>query len=326
MGFNEIIGQNGAIKILKEELRDNRINHAYLFNGRDGVGKKLLAFQFARAINCHNKVDDSCGQCMACKKIDHFNHPDLKLIEPVNNSIKIDQIRNFQKEIVYKPYESKKKIYIIDGADTMTLEAANSLLKTLEEPPHYAVIILLVEDLNKLPSTIISRCQQIQLSNIAREIIKEYLINKGIGDKKAHLIATLARGSIGDALKLVEKEDILLIREELFDFLCNLTHLRAVDIFNKSQQMVDWFQQDLPLFDLISGWFKDIIFYNQGIKDNIVNYDFIDKIEVQARNYRTEELISIIELIGETRKYIKANVRKDLALQVMLLKIRAKRV
>lgn len=144
MSFNKIPGQNKTKKILQDTISKNRISHAYLFNGNNGLGKLEMAEEFAQAIFCKNNIIDGCGNCISCRKLQHNNHPDFFKIEVQedHSSILIEQIREMQKEINYKPYESDYKIYIINQAEKMTLEAQNSLLKTLEDPPDYAVIIL----------------------------------------------------------------------------------------------------------------------------------------------------------------------------------------
>lgn len=328
MSFGDIIGQEAAIKILREQLAVERINHAYLFTGKDGVGKKSLARQFARALMCSEKELDSCDNCVDCRRIDHFNHPDVRIIEieAGSNQIKIDQIRELQKEIAYKPYEGGWKVYIIDQADRMTSQAANSVLKTLEEPPGYVVIILLAEDISRLLTTVISRCQQIKLQSISREMIKEYLIDQDIEQEKAKLISMLAEGSLGQALNLTNKDNFLTAREKLLDFLLKLPKIDTLKIFNRVKEMVKLINGDFPLFNLLSTWYRDIMIYRKGNKEGIINYDYLQGIKKQAEQYTIDELISIIELINKYHGYIERNVRKDLTLQVMLLKIRAKRV
>ncbi len=328
MSFGDIIGQKAAIKILQEQLETGRINHAYLFTGKEGVGKKTLAQQFARSLICKEKSLDSCDNCVDCRRIDHFNHPDVRIIgiEEGSNKIKIAQIRELQKEIAYKPYESTWKIYIIDQADKMTSQAANSVLKTLEEPPGYAVIILLVEESSQLLTTVVSRCQQIKLQSISREMIRKYLVDQDIESEKVKLISMLAEGSLGKALNLVNKGNFLEAREELLDFLSKLPEKGTVEIFNKVEEMVRLVKGDFLLFDLLSTWYRDIIMYRKENKEEIINYDYLEKIKNQAKEYTIDNLISIIELINKYHGYIERNVRKDLTLQVMLLKIRAKRV
>lgn len=328
MSFKEVIDQKAAIKILKEELKTNRINHSYLFTGKEGVGKKTLAFEFTKALMCREEKSDSCNKCISCKKIEHFNHPDVKLImsEEDSNQIKIDQIRELQKEITLRPYETDRKVYIIDEADKMNLAAANCMLKTLEEPPNYAVIILLAEKIDQLLPTIISRCQQIKLNNISRKKIKRYLKDQNLDEKEVRLYSMLAKGSLGKAKNLINNDEFLNRRTEIIDILVQLPELNTVDIFDYAGKLQNLLQEKMPLFNLISSWYRDIILYMNGNKDNILNYDYIEIIEKQSQNYSINELLNILKLIDSYENYIERNVNKKLILQVLMLKIRSKRV
>src|SRR5690554_1806596 len=332
MAFIDIIGQEAAIQIIRDELLSGRLHHAYLFMGKEGMGKKTLALQFARALNCKEEEADSCESCLCCRKIMHFNHPDVRLIEIEEGySIKIEQIRELQKDIAFKPYEAERKVYIIDGADLMTEEAANSLLKTLEDPPKYAIIILLAEKGDKLLPTVISRCQQLSLAEIPVETLEELLLERGADRNTATLLARLAEGSLGYALRMLEEEEYLAFRQELLDFLNNLPGTNALEIFEKSGDFARVMDEDtdetaFPVFDLILNWYRDIILYNQGAQKQIINIDYMESIIALNKIYRLEELIGIIEEINNIRKMVNSNVKKELALEVLFFKIRSKRV
>lgn len=326
MSFKDVIGQDAAVRILQDELATGRVNHAYLFLGKEGVGKKTLAFQFAKALNCQESRLDSCEGCLACRKINHANHPDVKLLTIEDgNTIKIEQIRELQRDLAYKPYESSRKVYIIDRADRMTSEAANSLLKTLEDPPEYAVIILLAEELNKLLPTVISRCQQIHLNTLTREEIEERLLESGIEEEQANLISRLADGSLGRALELSEDAEFMDTRSSILELLISLPEINTIELFNQVDRLVSLIEKGFPLFYLILSWYRDIIIYNQGNCEQLVNYDYLERMKSQQDIYTIEDLVAIITLINNTKGYIDLNVKKDLALQVMLFKIRAKR-
>jgi len=328
MSFEDVLDQKEAVNILKEELKDDRINHAYLFYGKEGIGKKTLAVEFARALLCNEVKNDSCNICNNCRRVEHGNHPDLKIIEEneKTNNLKIDQIREMQKEMAYKPYESEFKIYIIDGAEKMTTQAANSLLKTLEEPPSYAIIILISEELNKLLPTVISRCQNLRFSNISREKMKEFLNKQNIAKEKQELIIGLAQGSIGKAKELYKNNKFLNKRKKIYDFLKEMNKVTKVDIFSEVNDWVNFLNEDFPLFDLLSVWYRDIIIYKRGNINQLVNTDYKEIISKKADEYNLSELLSIIELIEAHEGYIKRNAFKDLTLQVLLLKIKEKRL
>jgi len=329
MSFKYIIGHKSAKKILQKQIKSSRVSHAYLFTGREGIGKKTLAIQFAKALFCRQIVSDSCDSCITCRKIEHYNHPDLKSIEIEEDSkqLKIDQIREMQRTLAYKPYEGERKVYIIDDADHMTSQAANSLLKTLEEPPSYATIILLAEDINKILPTVFSRCQHIKLSAISKSKIKDLLIDKGIKKDKIEILSRLANGSPGQALRLSSEEGLFSQREEVLSFLIKLQKIDSVKLFEFVDIMVKLYKQGFPLFDLLSNWYHDIMMYKQDSESNdIINYDYRKNIIEEVNSYNINELISILNLINKYQQYIDHNVRKDLVLQVLLLKIRNKRV
>ncbi len=329
MSFDKVKGQGAAIRILKDELDSGRIHHAYLFTGKEGVGKQSLALEFTKAILCQEQGVGACDKCLTCRKIDHSNHPDVRIINiEEGNSIKIDQIRELQTDIAYKPYESHRKVYIITDADKVTTEAANSLLKTLEEPPDYGVIILLAEEVDKLLPTVISRCQQIQLNKISDSIIEKEIEKYGLEEEVSKLIARLADGSLGRAIRLLDDGDFLENRKQILNTLYKLPELSAVDIFKQVDFIISILDKkdDFPLFYLILSWYRDIILYNQGYDREIVNSDCYKWIKLQSEYYSLEELISIVELVNNIKRYLGRNVKKDLALQVLLFKIRAKRV
>ncbi len=328
MSFSDVLNQKKAINILKKELKTAEISHAYLFLGEEGVGKKTVALEFAKSLNCKQEEADNCDDCINCRKITHGNHPDVKIVEIEEDSseLKIDQIREIQKEIAYKPYESERKLYIIDEADKMTVQAANSLLKTLEEPPSYATIILLAEEISSLLPTIISRCENVKLSNIPAEIIEKHLKEKGIEEKKAQISSIFSRGSPGRAFDFVNDEHTIENRKKLLDFLTSLPETSTVDIFNRIEEINEIVQSDFPFFNLISGWYRDIILCKKESENQVVNFDYKTEIKKQVSEYSLEQLTSIIGLINKYEGYIKRNCRSDLTLQVLFIKIRSKRV
>ncbi|NLM96059.1 MAG: DNA polymerase III subunit delta' [Halanaerobiaceae bacterium] len=329
MSFQKIAGQDAAVRILQDELKSGRIHHAYLFTGKRGIGKKTTAVEFAKALFCKDEGIDSCEKCLSCRKIEHKNHPDLIItgIEE-GDSIKIDQIRELQRELSYKPFDGRWKVHIIEDADSLTPEAANSLLKTLEEPPQYGVIILLAEELDQLLPTVISRCQKIQFNPLSVKIIEAKLLEEGYQEEDTKLIARLADGSLGRAFELIKNEDFPAQRKKILERLYKISELDAVSIFRFVDELISFINDmdESSIFYLILSWYRDIILYNQGYYNEIINYDYLEQLKLSSQYYSLEELISIMELVNNIEGYIKSNVKKDLALQVMMFKIRAKKV
>ena len=225
MAFNDIIGQEKAKKILEGQLKSGRIAHAYLLLGQDGIGRKKTAVEFAKTLNCVKNIsakrfEPACGRCVSCKKIESLNHPDVTLVDfkyqanienkevEKQRALKIDTIRAMQKEVSFKPSEGRWKIFIVEPAEKITLDAANCLLKTLEEPPAWTVIMLLAKHRENLPSTVVSRTQVIYFSPLPEKDIAEYLVSRhSIQRAEAEKTAHLCDGSISNALNLLENKD-----------------------------------------------------------------------------------------------------------------------
>ena len=324
MSFNSVIGQEEAVEILQDEIEKDRISHAYLFSAKKGSGKSKLAFEFAKASFCEESQLDSCGSCINCRKMDHQNHPDFKIISVLEgkSAISIDQIRELKKEIAYKPYDSDHKIYIIEAAEKMTKEAANSLLKTLEEPPSFATIILLVEDSGRLLPTLVSRCQQIKLRNVSKKKIKELLLAEGLENKEAEILSSTAAGSPGKALEILEIDNYFAERQKIYDFLKDINSKNTIEIFKITEKLTSLLKADFPCFDLLSDWYRDIMMIKQDYLDAVINKDYFEELKELAAELSLQKLIKNLELIAQSEEYIERNIREELSLEVLFFKLR----
>ena len=324
MSFDNVLGQETVITILKNALNKDRLSHAYIFTGKQGVGKGRTAFEFAKAANCVNQVDDACDECLSCRKANNSNHPDIKEVKVDGSSIKIDQIRELQQEIMYKPYESKKKVYIIHQAEDMTLSAANSLLKTLEEPPSYAIIILLTNNLNQLLATTISRCQLVRFKRIPYDLIKENLIKDyDLEPAKGQLIASLADGRYDYACQLIEDEEQLEQRKEVIEFLVDFPNIDKVQLFEKVQDLLNYKDEINQILEVMITWYRDLLLLDLEQKDKIINADYLDELKQNLAEFKPEEVEKIIEILEDSNELIKNyNVNLRLSLEVMLLKLK----
>ena len=324
MSFNSVIGQEDAVEILQDEIKRDRISHAYLFSAKEGSGKSKLAFEFAKASFCEESAADSCGNCLNCRKMDHKNHPDFKIISVLEDksSISINQIRELKKEIAYKPYDSDHKIYVIEKAEKMTKEAANSLLKTLEEPPSFATIILLVEDSGKLLPTIVSRCQQIKLRNVSRQKIKELLLAEGLNEQRAEIISSTAAGSPGKALKIAKIDNYFEKRQQIYDFLKNIASKNTIEIFKLTKELTSLLKADFPCFNLLSDWYRDIMMIKQDYLDAVINKDYFEELKELAAEMNLQTIVRNLELIAQSEEYIDRNIKEELSLEVLFFKLR----
>ncbi len=322
MSFEEIRGQRRAVRILQNELAAGSISGAYLFIGPDGVGKNLTALNFAKVLNCKEGRIDSCDRCSSCRKIDRLSHPDLRIMEPKEDSIKIEQIRGLKREAACSLYEGKKKVWIIRDADKFTQEAANSLLKILEEPPPQVVIILISQTQEKLLPTIFSRCETIHFSPLPsseiREILKRYLPP---GSPRAHLVEKLARGRVGEALLLLEDEDILNLREKVLTSLEE--NLNLEQIFQLAGNWKTFSPHQLErILDMILFWFRDLLVLKQGGDEWIINHDRMDRLREQRDRYSSSGLSKAMETVEVTKRHLACNVNAALALEDMWLRLR----
>ncbi len=321
MSFKQIKGQKQAIRIIQKDLMRKSISGAYLFAGPSGVGKKLVAINFAKAINCKEEGIDSCDHCSSCQKIDKLNHPDVQITKAEGNSIKIDQTRQIKRGMQYKVYEGKKKIWILEDAEKLTLEAANSLLKFLEEPPSNVVIILISHSPEKLPFTIVSRCKIVRFSPLSLKQIEEFLKEKTTTSSGLiSLVSRLAKGRIGEALRLVNNQDILKEREKILNKLAKGT--LDAEIFEIAKRWSRLEKDELNRFlDIILFWLRDILILKLGTKEFIVNEDREEELKKIKTKYSFSQIYSCIETVERTQRYLKANVSSLLALEGMWLKL-----
>lgn len=274
MSFNNIIGNSKVKNILTKTLNNKTILHSYMFIGEQGIGKRLMANQFAKMILCENYELNECNICKSCVEFDSGNNPDFIEIEPDGKVIKIEQIRQLQSKVVEKPVNSGKKVYIINDADLMTKEAQNCLLKTLEEPPEYIVIILIVSNENKVLTTIKSRCMKIHFDKIEDEQIQKYLREKCEIQNVNDNIMKLCDGSIGKCLQVKEKiEDYDIIEKIIFNLNNSITKIiNDSEILYKNKENIN------DYLDYIN-----VVLYNLAINNKNNNTKFINSINIVER-------------------------------------------
>ena len=238
LSLQDLIGNDKIKKILIDNIKNNNILHSYLFYGNEGIGKKIFAMNFAKMILCNNNNNNHkpCDQCKSCIEFDSYNNPDFFIVEPEGNSIKIDQIRQLQKNILEKPINGNKKIYIINDADCMTKEAQNCLLKTLEEPQNFIVIILIASNENNILATVKSRCTKLYFQKLNNMELSKFFEEKYNNNFIEDNILNLCDGSISKALKVIEKSDIL---EQLKVIIDEIDITDELNIINKSQFFYD---------------------------------------------------------------------------------------
>ncbi|WP_373600363.1 DNA polymerase III subunit [Paraclostridium bifermentans] len=306
MYFEKIIGQSFAKKYIANSINKNKINHAYLFEGIDGVGKNTFAKEFAKYL----------------LKIDHVeNSPDYISIEPQGASIKIAQIRNLQSDVIVKPH-GDYKIYVINDAEKMTVESQNALLKTLEEPPGYVIIILITNNKNSLLDTIKSRCDIVKFLPIPSVELKRYLENRGIDEKKSSILSTFSRGSISKALELSESSDFMIMREDIQNNIQIMLEKNIVEILELPNKYDKYKNNIVEVLDITINYFRDIMMMKENVnKDMIINIDKITFLQNMSKKINYSQVSKIIDIIEETKKKLRSNCNFNLSIQVMALNI-----
>lgn len=309
MSFKDIIGQEKAKKILFGQLKSGRIAHAYLFLGTDGIGRKKTALVFAKTLNCIKNIsaknfEEACGHCVSCKKIDSANHPDVTIVDfnyqaklenkelDKQRALKIDTIRAMQKEVSFKPTEGRWKVFIIEPAEKITLDAANCLLKTLEEPPAWTVIMLLAKHRENLPATVASRSQVVYFNPLPEKKIAALLCAKfGAEPARAEKAAHACEGSISNALILLEDNE------------------------NTASSL--W--RKLKDSDLVSA---DMLFLSQQMSKNA--RELLSKLLNEAKtDFRAGSRATglAIEEISNSQKLLEKNVNPQMVLDALFLKL-----
>jgi len=322
MAFKDIKGQERAVEFFRNCVNRDRLAHAYLFSGFGGLGKTLLAQILAKFLNCENPVKkvssliDCCDSCASCRKIDSSNHPDVHWIEPVGRSgrVAIDQVRSMQKQISLKSYEGRFKVFIIQDAHKMTQEAANCLLKTLEEPPDWSLVILTATNISGLLPTIISRCQIIKFYPLNYDRLKEILkADYALDEGYLHFLSAASEGRIGRALSL-KNEDSFVKKNRLIDKICAVERGASFNMFNIKDK------KNLPTqIRYLLNWFRDILIFKAGAAAaDVINADRIEDIKSWASIYSFDDLEQVIAKINTAHRLIEQNVNPKIALEVML--------
>ncbi len=322
MAFEQIWGQTSAITILRNALINGRLAHAYLFLGPEGVGKRLTALMLAKAMNCQSppEAGDCCERCPSCGKINSTDHADVLLVKPEGEMIKIDQIRELQKRLHYRPMEGGRRACLIDPADKMNEAASNALLKTLEEPPQETHLFLITSRPYQLLSTIQSRCQWVKfkalsVSQIVQILQREERLDPG----KASFYASLAGGSAGKALSLSDRVDFEKRLEWLHLFM-GVSLKPSEEVWQTCEQLAK--EEDLSdLLDLWKLWVRDLLVSKiQG--RGLINHDLQEQIATEAGKYSLDRLYVLYGMIADVQKAITLNANRQLALETLFLAMR----
>ena len=324
MSFHDIYGHEKKIEIIQKSLAQQRIGHAYLFSGIPAVGKKTLAREFVKALNCEKEdaLHDSCGECSSCRKIQRGIHPDVFFVEAQGQYIRIDDIREMQERAKCKPLEARRRVFIIDDADKMNVYAANALLKMLEEPSESNVLILITTRFYSLLPTIISRCQHMCFNPLRIETVAKFLVDRmSMDNQKALLLAGLSGGSLGHAMELNE-DDIVAYRAELLQQLSLTNRNDLFSLISFASFLGQGRKEIKQGLNILSTIFRDALVLKETQKNEmLVNQDNSSFISTQAARLSGGQILQNIALVERAGETIEQNVNKSLTLETMTFKL-----
>ena len=325
-GFKDVVGHRDIIQYIQDAVQQKKVSHAYILNGQRGSGKKMLAKLFAMALQCESDKSEPCGECRSCIQANNGNQPDIITVKHEKPaSISVDDIRTqVNGDIMIKPYSSPYKVYIIPEADLLTVQAQNALLKTIEEPPEYAVILLLTENADSLLPTIRSRCVMLKLRNIKDKLVKRYLMEQlQIPDYQAELCAAFAQGNIGRAMLLAKSEHFNEIKEEAIQLLKYIDEMELHEIVSAIKEINKYKLEVADYLDIITIWYRDVLLYKATADVNgLVFSDQLKYIKERASKSSYEGIENILDAIEKAKSRIKANVNFDLLMELLLLAIK----
>ncbi|MGE5632147.1 MAG: DNA polymerase III subunit delta' [Caulobacteraceae bacterium] len=326
MNYSDIIGQNIIVESLTNAVKNNMVANGYIFSGPEGCGKKLMASVFAMALNCSSKDGEiPCNHCSSCLRVISGNHPNVDIVKPTGQTIKIKQIRQIISDVAKKPFESGYKIVILESAEKMTNDAQDAFLKTLEEPPQNTVFVLLSENYNLILPTIVSRCQVYQFNPVPVEAMKKYL--QGKYDYPAADIDAAARysgGTVGRALELLQDKSILQERNIFIEILDKTLIGSCNDALALASDSVGTKDSAEAFLNFCLEWFRDLMLFSdaQGADCKLLlNADKTSILSKHSSALTEGRLNSIMEIIKNTIRYVKHNVSIKNSIDGMLLNI-----
>jgi DNA polymerase III subunit delta' len=319
MAFADIIGQDRALNVLSRSIALDRVAHAYLFHGIEGCGKKKSALAFVQAIFCGR--EEGCGSCPSCRKIASGQHPDLHILEPDGAFIKIDQVRELQKELSYRPFEAPKKACIIDGAEKLNASSGNALLKTLEEPPGQAILILITPERSAVLQTILSRCQGLAFQPLSQQAVEGRLVRDGFPPEAARIAATLSGGSLKRGFEIAT-DGVLAGRRGFLERVTGLRVREIAPLFAAAEELAADKERLPELLELLLSFLRDILIYPLT-PDALANADLTSLVAREANRIPPKRAMELIEQLLELRRQLARNVNSRLALEVFFMRLAA---
>ncbi|MBC7235486.1 MAG: DNA polymerase III subunit delta' [Chloroflexi bacterium] len=313
----QVIGHTWAVDLLRRSLAGGRLAHAYLITGPEHIGKTHLALEFAAALVCEGD-DAPCHRCVACGQVAQGQHPDVLQVEPDGSHFKIDQVRGLQYDLALSPREAKRRVCILTNFERATTEAANALLKTLEEPPPHVVLIVTATDASLLLPTIVSRCQLLALRIVPRPLIEEALLERTEDAALARLLSSLAGGRVGWALEALVQPDLLQQRQEDIRRLWHLLSADRAQRLESAEELAK--RQNIgELLAVWQVWWRDVVLLHGGCEELVVNQDLRRELGLVAAACTAEQSGAALRYIARMPEQLEHNVNARLALEALLL-------
>ncbi|HHT9119407.1 MAG TPA: DNA polymerase III subunit delta' [Candidatus Hypogeohydataceae bacterium YC41] len=334
MSFNRILSQTLVVGYFQRTISRERLAHAYLLYGPEGVGKALFARELAKVLFCQKKGTEACDLCNPCRKVDSGTHPDLRWVAPLEGKrdIGIGQIVELETQVYLKPLEAKRKVFVLEDADKMTAAAANCLLKTLEEPPPGTLFLLTTASIHSLYSTIVSRCQKVRFHPLPTNVVKR-LLSERLDWQRYKGLAALSCGSLGRATKLMEEKVITHIDR----FLEIIQESRLEDCFSISEELMEWCPETKGLesrrsllrtwLDLLLAYYRDMLLYKAGSSEctsgelELFYEALVPSFKARTRELSVDTLLQILEEIIAATEGLYNNANLNLLLDNLFLRI-----
>ncbi len=325
-GFADIVGHEQIIEHFTNAISMGKVSHAYILNGQDKSGKNMLAEAFAMALQCEKGESTPCLTCHSCKQALNHNQPDIIYVKHEKpNTLSVDDIREqINHDIDVKPYSSPYKIYIVDEAEKMNIQAQNAILKTIEEPPKYAVILLLTTNADAFLPTIRSRCVTLNLKAVPDKVILKYLMEeRGVPDYQAKVCVAFAQGNVGKAIALASSENFNELKAAAVQLMKRIKDIELYELGEAVKQISEYKLQINDYFDIMMIWYRDMLVYKATMDVNTLIFkDEVYDIKKQASKSSYNGIETILEALEKAKQRLNANVNFELVMELLLLTIK----
>ena len=324
--FADIIGQEQIKEHLRNAVATGQVSHAYIINGERSSGKEFIARVFAMALQCERDGVEPCGECHSCRQALSNNQPDIIYVSHEKpNTIGVEDIRTqINGDIVVKPYSSPRKIYIMNEGEKMTAQAQNALLKTLEEPPAYAVILILTTQVEALLPTILSRCVVLNMKPVPDALVKKYLMEElGVPDYKANICVAFARGNVGKAKLLASSEEFEKVKDEAITLVKYINDMEISEIVKAIKKINEYKFDVNDYLDILSAWYRDVLLFKATRDVNsLIFKEEIQQIMRVSDRSTYEGIENIVKALEQAKRRLEANVNFDLTMELLLMTIK----